>query len=97
MGKLPRLPKKQPPEVRVTASVECDGYTQLAITYGAEENDFVPAYLMLSKGRLSGQRLPAIMALHQTIDLGRREVAGEGGNPNLAYGKELAQRGYVVL
>lgn len=37
-----------------------------------------------------------MLALHQTIPIGKRDV-GEEGKPNRAYGLELAQRGYVVL
>jgi pimeloyl-ACP methyl ester carboxylesterase len=38
-----------------------------------------------------------MLALHQTIGIGKGEVVGLGGSPNLHYGRELAQRGYVVL
>ena len=40
---------------------------------------------------------PAIVAMHQTNNCGKDEVAGLQGNKDYAYGHELAARGYVVL
>jgi dienelactone hydrolase len=97
MGNLPAPSQLPPPEVKLGERVEGDGFVRIAITYRAEENDRVPAYLFLPNSRPVGQRVPALLALHQTTDLGKKEPAGEGGDPNLAYAKELAQRGYVVL
>jgi dienelactone hydrolase len=42
-------------------------------------------------------RRPAVLALHQTVPIGKDEPVGLGGRPTLRYGKELAERGYVVL
>ena len=42
-------------------------------------------------------RLPAILALQPTGIDGKKIVDGQGPNPNRAYGKELAERGYVVI
>jgi pimeloyl-ACP methyl ester carboxylesterase len=97
MGRLPDMTQLPPPEVALGDRVDGDGFVRIALTYMAEKGDRVPAYLFLPKNRPAGQRVPAMIALHQTTDLGKKEVAGEGGNPNLAYAKELAQRGYVVL
>lgn len=97
MGKLPDRSKLPPLDVKIGECVDKDGFVRIAITYLAEENDRVPAYLFLPKDRPAGRRVPAILALHQTTPLGKKEVAGEGGSPNLAYAKELVQRGYVVL
>ena len=97
MGKLPDRSRLSSPDVEILERVEGDGFIRLSITYLVKENDRVPAYLYLPKGRPDGRRIAALLALHQTTPLGKREVAGEGGNPHLAYAKELAQRGYVVL
>lgn len=40
---------------------------------------------------------PGMLALHQTHRTGKEQVDGHPDSANLAYGKELAQRGYVVL
>jgi dienelactone hydrolase len=97
MGKLPDRSKLPPPEVKIIGRVEDDSFVRLNITYSADEGDRVPAFLFLPKDRPAGQRVPAILALHQTTSLGKKEVAAEGGSRNLAYARELAQRGYVVL
>jgi acetyl esterase/lipase len=100
MGKLPDRSKLPPLDVKVAKRVEGDGFIRLEISYLAEANDRVPAFLYLPKGRPAGRRLPAMLALHPTSTLGKRRVAGEGSDTaslNRAYAKELAQRGYVVL
>jgi len=56
----------------------------------------VPAYLYLPSNRREGERRPAMLALHPTDPLGKAVVDGAGPLPS-PYGKELAQRGYVVL
>ena len=96
MGKLPAAAKR-PPEVKVIGQKKGDGFVRFEITYLAAEGEPVPAYLLVPTDRPPGKRLPAMLALHQTTPLEKKEVAGEGGLPNLAYAKELAQRGYVVL
>lgn len=60
------------------------------------DGDSFPAWLFVPKGIT--QPRPGIVALHQTNGkLGKDEVAGLGGSKNLAYGLELAERGYVVI
>lgn len=72
------------------------------IVYVGYEGDPVPAYMLVptsaapGKTVASGKR-PAVLALHQTVGCGKDEVAGLDGDPELAYGKELAERGFVVL
>ncbi|HEX7446178.1 MAG TPA: alpha/beta fold hydrolase [Pirellulales bacterium] len=57
--------------------------------------DRLPLYLLLPK-KPAGERLPAILALHQTVAIGKDEPVGLGNRVNLKYGQELARRGYVV-
>jgi acetyl esterase/lipase len=97
MGPLPDRSKLPPLDVQVAEQVDGDGFVRLSLTYLAEGTDRVPAYLLLPKDRPARRRVAAMLALHQTTSIGKKEVAGEGGSPNLAYAKELAQRGYVVL
>jgi len=40
---------------------------------------------------------PAMLCLHQTIEIGKGEPAGLGGSADLHYARELAERGYVTL
>lgn len=99
MGTLPDRSKLPPPEVRVLERIESDGFIRVSIQYLAEADEWIPAYLFLPIERSRAQRGPAMLALHQTTPLGKKEPAGEGEGrmPNLACARELAQRGYVVL
>ncbi len=93
MGPFPSGPRP-PLNVKVLDESRGDGYLLRSITYEAKAGDPVPAHLYIPDA--PGKR-PAALALHPTGELGKRIVAGEGPRPNRAYGKELAQRGYVVL
>jgi dienelactone hydrolase len=93
MGPFPSEPRG-PLNVKVLSESQGDGYTLQNITYEAKPGDPVPAQLYLPTG--AGKR-PAALALHPTGELGKRIVGDEGPRPNRGYGKELAQRGYVVL
>jgi pimeloyl-ACP methyl ester carboxylesterase len=45
----------------------------------------------------TGLRRPAVLCLHQTVSIGKDEPVGLGGQPDLRYARELAERGYVTL
>ena len=53
----------------------------MSITYLAEQDDRVPAYLLVPEDRPASKRLPAMLALHQTTPLGKKE---EGRIPKKA-------------
>ncbi|ADV61039.1 dipeptidylaminopeptidase/acylaminoacyl-peptidase [Isosphaera pallida ATCC 43644] len=60
----------------------------------------VPAWLLEPldcQDRSKPTRRPAMLALHQTIRIGKDEPVGLGDHPNRRYGVELAARGFVVL
>lgn len=97
MGPLPDRAKFPPLDVQLADSNEEEGYRRTRISFAGDENDRVPAYLLTPQGAPREKRLAAMLALHQTIGIGKGEVVGLGGSPNLHYGRELAQRGYVVL
>jgi dienelactone hydrolase len=61
--------------------------------------DKVRAFLFVPD-HTSGERLPAIVAIHQdgpNTHLGKMEPAGLGGDADQHYGLELFERGYVVI
>jgi putative membrane-bound dehydrogenase-like protein len=99
MGPFPDLSKFPPLDVRIDESktFQGDGYSRLSLSYIAGEGNRVPAYLYLPTGRPKDERLPAMLALHPTGPMGKGIVDDAGPRPNRGYGKELAQRGYVVL
>ncbi len=94
MGPLPRT-RRAPLAMQVLEETQESAFIRRKITYLAEPGDRVPAYLFLPRARRG--RLPAVLCLHQTTKIGKAEPAGLGGDPNLHYARELAERGYVVL
>lgn len=95
MGSLPSIEKRSPPEVEwIDQSID-GSVVRKKLRYRSEEGDWVTALLLMPKGQTAP--VPAMLALHQTIPIGKEEPAGMGGNPHLHYAKELAGLGYVVL
>ncbi len=97
MGKFPDRSKLPELDVKIKGRIKGDGFERLDITFASERSDRVPALLYLPSGRPKGKRLPAMLALHPTSQLGRHRVTEKGGQPNRLYATELAQRGYVVI
>ncbi len=96
MGPLPHPAKPVPLDVQILEEVDLGGLTRRKIAYHTASLDRrVSAYLFLPPA--TGQRVPAVLCLHQTVAIGKAEPAGLGGAPNLHYALELAQRGYVTL
>ena len=95
MGSLPDTAKKVPLDMRILEEVKLDKVTRRKITFAAEKDDHVPAYLLIPNDLVG--KAPAMLCLHQTTRLGKGEPAGLGGSENLHYALELAERGYVTL
>ena len=81
--------------VEVQEVVEFPMYTRKKISFQSEPGDRTPAYLLIPRD-LKG-KAPAILALHQTYQLGKEEPVGKSGMLNRNYAQELAERGYVVI
>jgi len=88
---------RERPELRIEilSSVDCGKYCRHLITFLSEADDPVRAHLCIPK-KASG-RVPGVLAIHGTTPFGKDQTAGLRGKPNQYYGKELAERGYVVL
>jgi len=98
MGPLPPASAKVPPDVKVLSDRTGDGVVRRKITFASEKGDRVPAWLILpAQPKDPRARLPGVLCLHQTTAIGKDEPAGLGPKTNLAYGLELARRGYVAL
>jgi dienelactone hydrolase len=95
MGPLPSESEKVPLDVKILAEEKLEKFTRIRLTFAAEKDDRVPAYLLVPTQ--SNGKLPAMLCLHQTIKIGKDEPAGLGGSPNLQYALHLAERGYVTL
>lgn len=97
MGKLPDMSALPELDVRITDSIKGNNYTRLTINFRAAENERVPAYLYIPVQKRKHKKLPAMVVLHGTGDLGKQIVDGQSPLSNSAHAKELAQRGYVVI
>jgi dipeptidyl aminopeptidase/acylaminoacyl peptidase len=106
-GKLPDDPNLPPFNTRIpdlpafnpviTDSIKTNFYTRYNVRFTVAKNEDVTAYLYIPLKKEKGTKLPAMLALHQTEDIGKGSVDGQGPYINLAYAKELAQRGYIVI
>lgn len=96
MGKLPDIPSL-PPDVQVLDSLKEENYIRYTISYTAEEDEKVPAYLYIPSQKDTIEKFPAMLVLHGTGDKGKQLVDGQSPKANRAQAKELAQRGYVVI
>ena len=95
MGPLPPASRKVPLDLHVTEEVRLPHFVRRKLTFAAEANDRVPAYLLIPESR--GRKLPAVLCLHQTVATGKAEPAGLGAKENLRYAVHLAECGYVTL
>jgi len=97
MGKLPDRSNLPPFDIRITDSVKEERFTRYTLTFAVAENERLPVYLYVPKQSGAIRRIPAMLVLHGTSDLGKGVVDGQGTMPNRAHARELAQRGYVVI
>ncbi len=99
MGTLPGREKRCPLDMQVEEEVDRGTYVRQLITYTSEPGCRVPAYLLIPKTAISGEKkVPAVLCLHPTDDnVGHGTVVGLGPRPNRNYAEELAERGYVTL
>ncbi len=103
MGKLPALKGNPPFQVSYRDTVNENAYTRYTITFTVAPGEKIAAYLYFPRKKPGETRFPAMVALHGTDVLGKMAVDGQGSRKepwirkNLGYGKELAERGYVVI
>lgn len=91
-----RMRSLPPLNVKYKDSLKSEKYTRYTIKFTPAKNESIYAYLYIPLTK-SPIRLPAMLALHPTGDSGKKIVDGQGPRENRAYGKELAERGYVVI
>ena len=97
-GPLPGGERRVPLDVQVISTTKEPEFTRKKITFAVEPGDRVPAWLLIpDQAGKPAIRKPAALCLHQTIAIGKDEPAGLGQNRELAYARELAERGYVAL
>ncbi len=96
-GPLPGGERRTPLDMRVLDRRDELGLVRLKIDYLTEPNDRVSAWLFVPRQPLDAPPRPAVLCLHQTVQIGKDEPAGLGGKENLRYGRELARRGFITL
>lgn len=90
------LPELPPYNTQYRDTFETRSYTRYNIRFTVAHNEDVTAYLYIPRTDKKA-KFPAVIACQPTGDAGKKIVDDEGPNPNRGYGKELAERGYVVL
>ncbi len=95
MGENPRRSSENNYEIQNLEDTIIKEIRRIKLLLGVEKNDHVPMYLMIPE--FTTTPVPGILCLHQTTEIGKGEPAGIGGNENLHYAMELAERGYVTV
>lgn len=98
-GPVPGPAFRVPLDLKVIGEEDCGKYVRKTIAYNVDPSDRVESFLLIPKG--IKHPVPAILALHETNNFGKRSVAGLAEKTpkamRRAYGHELAERGYVVI
>jgi dienelactone hydrolase len=94
LGRIEDLPPADP-GWHVVESFDGPAYAAHRIRYRLTDLEWGSAWLLVPHGIESP--MPAVIALHQTVSQGKDEPIGREGDPALAYGKDLAEMGAVVL
>jgi len=93
------FPKRRTPLNACTIEREDEGdFICEKVLYETEPGEAVPAYLLIPKRR--NNRTPAVFCHHQhggQFHIGKSEIIGRGGHPDMAIALELAKRGYITL
>ena len=100
LTRLGRFPDRVPLNPTSGSRIGENAYTRELVTYDVEAGERVSAWLLMPQGAAPISGWPAVLAIHQhdnRYDLGKAEPTGLAGNAMYAYGRELCQRGYVVL
>ena len=99
MGPLPGKAKRCPLGVTIEGESNQGSFLSRSITWSSEPGCRTPAFLLIPKAAFeSRKKLPAVLALHPTdMEYGNRVVVEQLRNTYRAYGRDLAERGYVVL
>lgn len=97
MGKLPTRVGLPSFDIKIIDSVREETFTRYNLTFNVAKGERLPVFLYIPIQSGVVKRLPAMLVLHGTDPLGKRVVDGQGGKPNRAHARELAQRGYVVI
>lgn len=96
MGPLPSPAFRVPLDPKTLSEDRRGPILYRKLSFQSDPTDRTTAWLLIPELK-SGERRPAILALHQTVRPGKDEPVGLSGSPTMHYGLELARRGYLVL
>jgi dienelactone hydrolase len=94
------FPKRVALRPRVEEAINEGENDRARVTYTVEAGERVAAWLLTPHGAAPSGGWPALLAVHQhanQYEVGKAEPAGLAGDPMYSYGRELCQRGYLVL
>lgn len=94
MGHLPPPAWRVPLDVQNVEEGKVGDLVRRKISYRTDPFGQVSAWLFLPPSK---KKLPAVLCLHQTTNVGKDEPAGLGGHASLHYALHLAQRGFITL
>ncbi|MCI0700848.1 MAG: alpha/beta fold hydrolase [Planctomycetia bacterium] len=97
MGPMPGADRKVPLDAKVVSEEKLQGYVRRKITFASEKDDRVPAWLLIPNTATKDKKAPAMLCLHQTINIGKDEPVGLGKQDSKAQALHLVKRGYVCL
>lgn len=97
MGLLPGESQRVPLDVQVLEEKREGEILRRKISFQSDPFDRVTAWLLIPASARKDEKRPAMLVLHQTSREGKNEPIGLSGRPSMHVGKELAERGYVVL
>ncbi len=87
-------PAPESVEVKLLDKEATGRYERRLIEYAVGREERAKAYLCIPPAKTA---TPGVLVLHQTTVEGKRESAGLAGDASLAFGSELADRGYITL
>jgi dienelactone hydrolase len=96
MGKLP-APSPLPLDLKVDGETRLEKYTRKHVTFVTEADDRLPGWLLVPHGASADDKRPAMICLPGSSAPGKDRPAGLTERADMAYGHELAERGYVCL
>ncbi|WP_437188272.1 alpha/beta hydrolase family protein [Planctomicrobium sp. SH668] len=100
LGTFPSQDQRLELKIEVTKETDRGNYIERFLTYQSEPGVRAPGILLIPKSALeeNSPQHPGVLALHSTNPHGALEVAGlDSPRLNRDYGRELVERGYVVL
>jgi dienelactone hydrolase len=100
LNRLGHFPTRVPLKQTIEEAIDEGEYMRVLVTYMVEEEERVSAWLLIPQAAMPAGGWPGILAIHQhggNFELGKSELVGLAGDPLYAYGRQLCQRGYVVL